>query len=154
MNRMNSLAAIQRMIPYNREVEGGCSIVRTIFQKRRLFPALLAVVIASLLATSPAHAFRCGSRIVQEGMHESEVVRLCGEPVSTAHLGYVIRAVHYGGSLTRRHDRNYGYYRQEIPVTEMIFNFGPRKLMRKLRFEGGVLRSIRTMGYGYIEKND
>ena len=89
-------------------------------------------------------------------MHETEVVRLCGQPVSTAHLGYVIRAVHYGGSLTRRHryPRDYGYYREEVPVTEMIFNFGPRKLMRKLRFEGGVLRSIRTMGYGYIEKND
>lgn len=131
--------------------------MRTILRKAQVAPAVFAVVIAALLAADPAHAFRCGSRIVQEGMHESEVVRLCGEPVSTAHLGYVIRSVHYGGSLTRRHDRyprDYGYYRQEVPVTEMIFNFGPRKLMRKLRFEGGVLRSIRTMGYGYIEKND
>ena len=130
--------------------------MRAIFQIRRTVPAVLALVIG-FLATDQAHAFRCGSRIVQEGMHESEVVRLCGEPVSTAHLGYVIRAVHYGRSVTRNRDRyprDYGYYREEVPVIEMIFNFGPRKLMRKLRFEGGVLRSIRTMGYGYIEKDD
>lgn len=131
--------------------------MRTILARRHIAAAMVAVVVASLLAAGQAHALRCGSRIVQEGMHESEVVQLCGEPVSTAHLGYVIRSVHFGGSLTRRHDRyprDYGYYREEVPVTEMIFNFGPRKLMRKLRFEGGVLRSIRTMGYGYIEKND
>jgi len=34
-------------------------------------------------------------------------------------------------------------------VTELVYNFGPRKLMRKLRFEGGLLTSIETIGYGY-----
>ena len=90
-----------------------------------------------------------------DGMHESEVIRLCGEPVSKAHIGYAIRAYHYGRGVTRRDPRyppGYGYYREEVVVTEMVFNFGPRKLMRKLRFEGGTLTSIRTMGYGYVEK--
>lgn len=101
-----------------------------------------------------AEAFRCGSRIVQDGMHETEVVRLCGEPASSRFLGYVTRGYEVGSrSLIRRSAearRERLWVREEVEVTEMIFNFGPRKLMRKLRFEGGVLVSIRTMGYGYI----
>ncbi len=88
-------------------------------------------------------------------MHEVEVIRLCGEPISVRHLGYVVRSFSYGSRslLPRRRDypHRYGHYLQEVEVTEMVFNFGPRKLMRKLRFEGGILRSIRTMGYGYID---
>jgi len=34
----------------------------------------------------------------------------------------------------------------------MVFNFGPHKLIRILRFEGGLLTSIKTAGYGYHEK--
>ncbi len=90
-------------------------------------------------------------------MHEAEVIRLCGEPVSIRDVGFVVRSYSYGSrSLTSRHHeypRSYGHYRHEVLVTEMLFNFGPRKLMRKLVFEGGILRSIRTMGYGYIDKN-
>ena len=121
---------------------------------------IIAIVGALLLfsISDPAYAFRCGSRIVQDGMHEAEVIRLCGEPVSTRHVGYVVRAYRYGNRtiLSTRHDHpaGYGHYHQEVVVTEMIFNFGPRKLMRKLTFEGGILTSIRTMGYGYIEKDE
>jgi hypothetical protein len=39
----------------------------------------------------------------------------------------------------------------EIPVEIWIYNLGPSKLMRKLRFEDGVLVDIDTMGYGYYE---
>ena len=113
-----------------------------------------ALLFTLLLAPGTADAFRCGSRIVQDGMHESEVVRLCGEPVSSKFLGYVMRGYEVGSrSLIHRGDRGLrerAWVREEVEVTEMIFNFGPRKLMRKLRFEGGVLVSIRTMGYGYI----
>jgi hypothetical protein len=35
----------------------------------------------------------------------------------------------------------------------MLFNFGPHKLMRVIRFEGGRLTSIDTAGYGYRDKN-
>ncbi len=108
-----------------------------------------------LLLADPAWAFRCGSRIIQDGMHETEVIRLCGEPVSTRHLGYVIRSFGIGdGRLTsppRGTVRRQAWYQQEVEVTESIYNFGPRKLMRRLRFEGGILVSISTMGYGYHE---
>ncbi|MDH4110568.1 MAG: DUF2845 domain-containing protein [Gammaproteobacteria bacterium] len=109
------------------------------------------------LLAEAAFAFRCGSRVVQEGMHQWEVVEICGEPVSVRHVGFVVRAYD-----PRRHDgrdsyiyaNGYRYYNEEIEVVEMIFNFGPRKLIRKLKFEGGILTSIRTMGYGYVEKDE
>ncbi len=113
-----------------------------------------AIALLAALA-DPAWAFRCGSRIIKDGMHETEVIRLCGEPVSTRHLGYVIRSFGIGDgrlvSTPRGTVRRQAWYQQEVEVTESIYNFGPRKLMRRLRFEGGILVSISTMGYGYHE---
>ena len=119
---------------------------------RVTFPALCAGIVSLLLLSDAAFAFRCGSRIIQDGMHEVEVIRLCGEPVSVRELGYVIRSYGYGRRSPYR-GRVYGPYHHEVLVTEMLFNFGPRKLMRRLTFEGGILTSIRTMGYGYVEKS-
>lgn len=109
---------------------------------------LLMLAGTALLASDPAHALRCGSQLVKEGMHEIEVKAICGTPVSERNLGYVIRS-HFDrthGSTTTRY---YGGYRREVLVTELVFNFGPRKLMRRMRFEGGRLVSIETAGYGY-----
>jgi Protein of unknown function (DUF2845) len=102
----------------------------------------LMLVCMALIASEPAHALRCGSRLVKDGMHESEVKAICGQPVSERALGYVIRSYFH---------RGYGYsgYTSEVLVTELVYNFGPRKLMRKLRFEDGMLTSVETIGYGY-----
>lgn len=115
-----------------------------------------AVVAAVLLLLSEsANALRCGNRVVQKGMVESEVIRLCGEPVSTTHLGYVLRSgfrIRRGLSTIHVPSDRYGYgYYEELIVIEMLFNFGPRKLMRRIRFEGGRIANIETAGYGYIE---
>ena len=116
--------------------------------------ALLVIVLFTICES--AEAFRCKSRVIRDGMHEAEVVRLCGEPVAIRDLGYVVRSYGYQrrspGSLNRPFRSGYGHYQREVRVTEMLFNFGPRKLMRQVVFEGGILRSIRTMGYGYHEK--
>ena len=121
----------------------------------RILPVPLLVG-ALLLASTPAHALRCGSKLVLEGMLESEVLVHCGEPAVVRDLGYVVRSFHplghrppHGGVLFRY---GLGNYYQEVLVTEYIYNFGPRKLMRRLRFEGGVLADVETLGYGYIEK--
>ncbi len=113
----------------------------------------LALACMVFLASNPAHALRCGSRLVKDGMHESEVKAICGTPVSERSLGYVLPS-HYDrthGLTTIRYYGHSGYY-SEVLVTELVFNFGPRKLMRKMRFEGGILTSIETIGYGYREK--
>ena len=117
--------------------------------------ASMTLVAFLLLLSEPASAFRCGNRVVQKGMIESEVIRLCGEPVSTTHLGYVLRSgyrIRRGLSTIHVPGHRYGYY-EELLVTEMLFNFGPRKLMRLVRFEGGRISRIETAGYGYIERD-
>ncbi len=121
-------------------------------QKHARKSLAIAPLIALLLASDPAHALRCGSKLVKDGMHRAEVIALCGEPVSTQSLGYVLRF--YDPLDERRGLSSYGRYygygvRQELLVTELLFNFGPHKLMRTLRFEGGRLTSIKTEGYGF-----
>jgi hypothetical protein len=49
------------------------------------------------------------------------------------------------------HFPGYGRFVEEVALTEYVYNFGPRKLMRRLMFEGGVLVKIETIGYGYRE---
>lgn len=123
--------------------------------RARSVSALAAMLLLGL--ADAAFAFRCGSRIVQEGMHQWEVVEICGEPVSTRHIGFTIRTYdprRQNGRDTYIFSDGYRYFNEEVEIVEMIFNFGPRKLMRKLKFEGGVLTSIRTMGYGYTAKDE
>ena len=112
-----------------------------------------------LLLLAPAHdawALRCGSRLVGKGMVEAEVIRLCGEPVIVRDLGYVLRPyllkVPAGRPGTHGTRRVYGGFHEELRVTEMLFNFGPRRLMRLIRFEGGRVASIETAGYGHREE--
>lgn len=113
-----------------------------------------------LIAASPAHAFRCGNKIVIKDMHEQQVLKACGEPTTIRHLGYAIRNIEIPyrrrqiGGISSEHFPGYGYYSQEVVVTEYVYNFGPRKFMRRLVFEGGVLTSIETIGYGYHEADD
>jgi len=117
--------------------------------------ALLAGVL--LLVADPALAFRCGTKIVRDGMHEQQVIAACGEPTSVRHLGHTIRAYDYRFRLRNPGHMYYrtpgvGHFATEVVVTEFVYNFGPRKLMRRLIFEGSVLVEIESIGYGYIEK--
>lgn len=119
--------------------------------------AAIAIIASTLLASADALALRCGSRLLKEGMYETEVIVLCGQPVVVRELGYVLRpyivkvpASDMNSLATRR---VYGGFHQELAVRELLFNFGPHKLMRVIRFEGGRLASIVTAGYGYRKKN-
>lgn len=117
--------------------------------------SIFALAIPLLLAAGPAEAFRCGNRIVAEEMHEVEVRRACGAPTTMRHIGRTLRHINipiesrHGGWSTR-HFPGYGFA-QEVMVTEYVYNFGPRKLMRRLIFEGGILVTIESLGYGYHE---
>lgn len=118
--------------------------------------ALIVAAVILVCFSAPAFAFRCGNRIVTVDMHEAEVRRACGAPTTMRHIGRALRDVdvgaerHQGGWTLRRHP---GFrFTQEVIVTEYVYNFGPRKLMRRLVFEGGILVSIEKLGYGYREE--
>lgn len=122
------------------------------------FTVVTAFAVVALLAAESAEAFRCKNRIIRDGMHEQQVLALCGEPTTRRHLGYATRGVDYGyrrdypGGFTRRQFPGGATLIEEVVITEMVYNFGPRKFMRRLVFEGGVLVTIESIGYGYREE--
>jgi len=104
----------------------------------------------TLAAASPAYAFRCGSYVIDEGATRSEVAAKCGDPTEISRKSAILRrpTTWIGGRP---------YFTSEalieIPVEVWIYNLGPNKLMRRLRFEDGVLVDIDTLGYGYYENS-
>jgi len=124
----------------------------------KIIPGAALFLIAMLVA-QPAHAFRCKSKLVKDGMHELQVIAVCGKPTTARQIGSTLQAYnigwrnrYQGGLSTGRTYPGYGNLYREVIVTEYVYNFGPRKLMRRLIFEGGVLVSIESIGYGYHEK--
>ena len=107
----------------------------------------IAILALCLLAGSPAFAaLRCGTRLVSEGDTRSEVAHKCGEPTEiVAEKSIFRRPAIWADGQPYFIGNDY----MEIEVESWIYNFGPNKFMRKLRFEGGRLADIETLGYGY-----
>jgi hypothetical protein len=96
----------------------------------------------ALAAAAPAHAFRCGSRIITRGDHADKILRYCGEPASVQTRIVQMPQVTedwrvYRGSI------------EEVLVEEWVFNLGPYQLMRMVRLENGFVAEVRSLGYGY-----
>lgn len=111
--------------------------------------ALPAAALSLALAAAPAgaEAFRCGHRLVTDGDTASKVVALCGEPTELRRSAILRRPVVW----IRGHPYHLSDDLVEVPVEIWIYNLGPQKLMRELRFEDGVLVEVRTLGHGYNE---
>lgn len=110
--------------------------------RRHGFPALLGC--AALLAT-PAWAFRCGNRLVTEGDTQESVRAKCGNPSEIQHRELLRPAVIW------RYGRPFRVGNGVIEVSgeSWIYNLGPNRFMRRVRFEDGVVVEIETLGYGY-----
>lgn len=96
--------------------------------------------------TVQADSMRCGTRLVSEGDGKDKVRTLCGEPTSVSLAGYVGGPGYYTGP----YENTYlwpGW--TTVPVEIWTYNFGPSKLLRKLRFVGDELDKIWTNGHGY-----
>jgi hypothetical protein len=107
------------------------------------------VIITGLVAAAPAHAFRCGTKLVSEGDTRSQVLSKCGKPTETIEQRPLYRRpVSWIGGRP--------YYLSsdfvEVVVESWIYNFGPHKLMRRVRFEDGLVVEIETLGYGFHER--
>lgn len=103
----------------------------------------IAVAAVLLIAvTAPAHAFRCGTRIITRGDHAEKILRFCGEP-SSVHTRFQTR------SYVTRLGHVYPGVVEEVVVEEWTFNLGPRHLMRVVRLENGFVEEIKSLGYGY-----
>jgi Protein of unknown function (DUF2845) len=99
---------------------------------------------ALVLTSLPAHAFRCGTRIITRGDHASKLLHFCGEPASVqtrlaqrALVTSDLRRIYVPGFV------------EDVWVEEWTYNLGPNQLMRLVRLENGVVAEIKHLGYGY-----
>jgi hypothetical protein len=108
-------------------------------------PKKLLTVIATLLlmlAVSPAHAFRCGTRIITRGDHADKILRFCGEPAS-------VQTRISQRSYVSKLGRVYPGVVEEVVIEEWTYNMGPHQLIRVVRLENGFVADIKHLGYGY-----
>lgn len=105
----------------------------------------LCLLAAALAASAPAlaNSMRCGSKLMTTGDPSSKVAALCGPPA---------------GIERREIVRGYSYHRGipvrgsfEVAVEFWTYNFGPNKLMYRLRFEDGLLVDVETLRHGYFD---
>jgi len=102
----------------------------------------LALGTAALLAAAPAHAFRCGTRIITRGDPADKLLRFCGEPVS-------VQSRVAQRSLVLDLGRVLPGVVEEVVIEEWTYNLGPHQLMRVVRLENGVVAEVKMLGYGY-----
>jgi hypothetical protein len=104
-------------------------------------------LLSALPSLALAEGLVCGNLIIERGSSREEVRSQCGDPAQidskrawTGNSGVIGRNPSIvAGSAT------------EIEIEIWIYNFGPNKLMEKIRFEDGIVADIQSMGYGYNE---
>ena len=105
----------------------------------------LVGILSGLLFASGATAdsVRCGSKVITEGDTIERVREYCGEPTETQR------------TWTTRHPRfEYGGQEipfegsEDVPVDLWTYDFGPNKLVRRIRFIAGKVDSIETREHG------
>ncbi len=107
-----------------------------------MIPGICLIAVA-LAASGPAAAdsMRCGTRLMTDGDPADKVEAYCGPPVSIERRE-ILRPWGYHRGVTVR-----GTY--EVSVELWTYNFGPSKLMYRLRFEDGLLVDVDTLTHGY-----
>ena len=113
---------------------------------RRAYPLPATLLtLSALLFCGEAAAMRCGQRLITEGDHESKLLRYCGEPVSVqSRVAPRVYVRDVGPGFIP------GFY-EYVQVQEWTYNFGPRKFMRQVRIENGIVTEITELGYGYLD---
>jgi hypothetical protein len=106
-----------------------------------------ATVALMVCAEASADALRCGHRVISRGDHAAKLLRYCGEPVAVQ------------SRVVQRTVAAFGAYYvpglgllEDVVVEEWTYNFGPRKLMRQVRIEKGLIEEVRELGYGFRPK--
>jgi hypothetical protein len=109
----------------------------------RLPGSCLALIALAGLADARADSMRCGSRLIADEDLIDKVIDLCGEP-SDRWRTWIVRQPRY-----ELNGNEYPFPGSEdVPVDVLVYDLGPNKLVRKLRFVAGKLESIETLGHG------
>lgn len=107
---------------------------------------LLLAVAALPVQSALADTLRCGSRLVAEGDSAASLRQKCGEPVNIEKQDLV------RGPYVWQ-DNRYRYVAPGSPIEYRVelwtFNFGPKRLMARVRLEAGIVTEVKMLGYGY-----
>lgn len=99
------------------------------------------------LSTPAEAAMRCGTHLISEGDSAGELRRHCGEPTD------VDQRTVFRAPIIWRYGRPYQVPGGdvEVRVEFWTYNFGPNKLMRRVKLEDGRVKEIETLSHGYSE---
>lgn len=104
-------------------------------------PLRALLLVASLApALAAADTMRCGSRLISDGDTLEKVLQYCGEPAAKSRT-YIVRQPRYesGG-------REYSFAgEEEVAVDLWTYDFGPGKLLRRVRIVADKVESIETL---------
>lgn len=118
----------------------------------RIVSSILACTVAlGVLAFSqPAHAdvMRCAGKLVREGDSSVQLRNYCGDPLDIQYRSILRRPTYQ----VRGRIVSFGDELVEVPVETWTYNFGPNKLMRRVRLIDGLVSEIETLGYGFHER--
>ncbi len=105
--------------------------------------ALLTGLGLLLSSGASADSLRCGSKLIGEGDSIDKVLQYCGDPTETKRT-WITRQprFEYGGQEIPFEGR------EDVPVDLWTYDFGPNKLMRRIRFIAGKVDSIETLEHG------
>lgn len=113
--------------------------------QRKTAASLALAAVWLWAASAGADSFRCGTRLVTDGDSTDKVEALCGAPDSIQRREVLQRPI--------RWYRGRPYYISHepvpIPIEYWTYNLGPNKLMRRLKFEDGLLVDVETLSHGY-----
>ncbi len=96
--------------------------------------SFIAVILGLLPTLALGQSMRCGSELIARGASQAKVAAQCGQPAQ------VVRPATSDGVVAGVSD-----VEDEI----WVYNFGPNKLMQRIRFRNGVVTDIGSVGYGY-----
>jgi Protein of unknown function (DUF2845) len=105
---------------------------------------LLGALTALLLVSLPAQALRCDGRVIDEGDHAIRVRERCGDPYWVDVYSEWLIAGEYSPLEQRVERRLEAWY----------YNFGPKKLLRRMLFRDSRLIREDTLGYGVSRIGD
>jgi hypothetical protein len=115
-----------------------------------------SIKILALLACLPLSALgqslRCGEKLITNGTSQAEVAARCGQPTQIEHqaiYGETGTAVGPAATPLGVLPPIAARAGTETPVEVWTYNFGPNRLMQRIRFENGVVVTIESLGYGF-----
>jgi hypothetical protein len=103
----------------------------------------LCLSLQLLPGVANADSMRCGSRLISEGDRIEYVLAHCGEP-ARKERSWIVRQPRF-----ERGGREYSFPgTDEVPVDTWTYDFGPSRLMQRVRMVDGKVERIDTLEHG------